>query len=273
MAKSLTISTYPSNNTHNKNAIPIVLLHGWGLNSGVWQPLIALFNEDTRNNYQVITVDLPGFGANSDVEITPYSLTNICQHIDKVIDQPAIYLGWSLGGLIATEMTLNYPDKVLSLITVASTPYFVEQPMSNWPGIKKNILNSFHEQLAKDTEKTIRGFLKIQAMGSPHIRQDLKLITQLVMSHNQPSQQTLDDSLALLSQCDLRQKISAIKKPFLRLYGHNDSLVPKAVIEQINGLVPNSDKHLFEHASHAPFISHLDSFYQVLCAWLDSNRN
>ncbi len=108
-------------------------------------------------------------------------------------------------------------------------------------------------------------------MGSPHIRQDLKLITQLVMAHSLPSQKTLADSLALLSHCDLRLHLSSIKQPFLRLYGHNDSLVPKAVIEHINHLAPNGDLHLFDNASHAPFISHLDDFHQVLVTWLESN--
>ncbi|PKI16465.1 pimeloyl-ACP methyl ester esterase BioH [Colwellia sp. 12G3] len=273
MAKSLKFSTFPPNNTLKKNIIPIVLIHGWGLNSGVWQPLLALFNENKESSYQIITLDLPGFGINSLCDIKPYSLTNICHHIDQVIDQPAIYLGWSLGGLIATEMSLKYPEKVLALITVASSPYFVEKSMENWPGIKANVLDNFHSQLAKDTAKTISGFLKIQAMGSPHIRQDLKLITQLVMELPLPGQKTLADSLALLSHCDLRLQLSSIKQPFLRLYGHNDSLVPKAVIEQISHLAPNGDLHLFEHASHAPFISHLDEFYQVLLTWLDSHFN
>lgn len=273
MAKSLKFSTFSPNNTLKKNVIPIVLLHGWGLNSGVWQPLLELFHANNENNYQLITIDLPGFGINSAVDIKPYSLANICHHIDQVIDQPAIYLGWSLGGLIATEMSFKYPGKVLASITVASSPYFVEQPIDNWPGIKENVLESFHKQLAQDTAKTISRFLKIQAMGSPHIRQDLKLITQLVMAHTLPSQQTLADSLALLSHCDLRQHLSKIKQPLLRLYGHNDSLVPKEVIEKISYLAPNSDQHLFANASHAPFISHLDDFYQVLVVWLDSHFN
>ena len=273
MAKNLTFSTFPPNNTLNKNVIPIVLLHGWGLNSGIWQPLLELFHANNESNYQLITLDLPGFGINSAVDIKPYSLANICHHIEQVIDQPAIYLGWSLGGLIATEMSIKYPEKVLALITVASTPYFVEQSIHNWPGIKENVLESFHKQLAQDTAKTISGFLKIQAMGSPHIRKDLKLITQLVMAHTLPSQHTLADSLALLSHCDLRQHLSSIKQPFLRLYGHNDSLVPKGVIEQINHMAPKSDQHLFDHASHAPFISHLDDFYPVLVTWLESNFN
>ena len=271
MAKSLKISTFPSNNTLNESAIPIVLLHGWGLNSGVWQPLLELFNQDKKHNFQVITVNLPGFGCNSAVDIEPYSLANICYQIEQVIDQPAIYLGWSLGGLIATEMALKYPEKVLALITVASSPYFVEQTNANWPGIKESVLESFHNQLAQDTAKTISGFLKIQAMGSPHIRQDLKLITQLVMAQALPSQKTLTDSLVLLSHCDLRQNLSSITQPFLRLYGRNDSLVPKTVVAKINQLVPNSDQHIFEHASHAPFISHLSDFHLVLTRWLESN--
>lgn len=272
MAKSLIFSTFPSYSTLNNDAIPVVLIHGWGLNSGVWQPLLELFAKQENSKFQLLTIDLPGFGNNASCNIEPYDLVTICQHLKQTIKQPAIYIGWSLGGLIATEMALKYPEQVLGLITVASSPYFVEEKDS-WPGIKDNILNSFHQQLSQDTEKTIKGFLKIQAMGSPHIRQDLKQITQLVMAHALPTKQTLSDSLALLSECDLRENLADIKQPFLRLYGHNDSLVPKAAIKQIKNLAPTSDDFLFENASHAPFISHLDDFYKVLSQWLNRNFN
>ncbi len=269
MAERLIFSTYPPVNESTESAIPLVLIHGWGLNSGVWQPLIELFNKNHNNKYQLITVDLPGFGKNSSIEIEPYSLENICHHIAQTISQPAIYLGWSLGGLVATQMSLSYPEKVRALISVASSPFFLEQSSRNWHGIKSNVLASFHQQLSQDTAKTINGFLKIQAMGSPHIRQDLKHITQLVMAYSLPSKKTLTNSLTLLSDCDLRARLSEVNKPFLRLYGHNDSLVPKAVIEQVNHLVPASDYHIFNHASHAPFISHLDDFYQTVMNWLN----
>lgn len=262
-----TITNEHTSNHHT--ATPVVLLHGWGLNSGVWQPLLSLFKEN--QNYQFITIDLPGFGINGDLDIAPYSLANICNHIDRAIDQPAIYLGWSLGGLVATKMAQQHPSKVLGLITVASSPYFVEQQTSDWPGIKENVLDNFHQQLASDTAKTISGFLKIQAMGSPHIRQDLKLITSLVMEHQLPNRDTLDRSLNLLSQCDLRDELNNIKVPFLRLYGSNDSLVPKAVIERINLLAKSSSQYTFIQASHAPFISHIDEFYTELLSWLNSH--
>ena len=80
MAESLTFTTISTARSarnacaDNKgdNLIPLVLIHGWGLNSGVWQPLIDKFISDENalisQNLELITVDLPGFGKNSHVE-------------------------------------------------------------------------------------------------------------------------------------------------------------------------------------------------------------
>jgi|TARA_R110001583_G_scaffold59932_4_gene178365 pimeloyl-[acyl-carrier protein] methyl ester esterase len=276
MAETLQFSTYLK---PTKQSIPIVLLHGWGLNSGVWQPLIENLATEFTDFFHVITIDLPGFGANVNSKVSPYSLPNICQHIANTIEQPAIYLGWSLGGLVATEMALTYPEKVLGLITVASSPRFIEQRSEVvednvvnkllWPGIKPHVLDVFHQQLQIDAEKTISGFLKLQAMGSPHVRQDIKQISELVFQYDMANKSTLDESLKLLETSDFRLKLIEINQPFLRLYGSADSLVPKSVIRQVAILAENnSEQHIFERASHAPFISHLDDFTQVLTEWL-----
>jgi pimeloyl-[acyl-carrier protein] methyl ester esterase len=45
--------------------------------------------------------------------------------------------------------------------------------------------------------------------------------------------------------------------------------VPKNVIPLVSKLAINSEQQSFNGASHAPFISHADDFYQVLCKWLD----
>lgn len=263
-----------------KQSIPLVLLHGWGLNSAIWQPLIANLPNEFTDVFQVITIDLPGFGENINRNISPYSLANICQHITNTVAQPAIYLGWSLGGLVATEMALRYPDKVLGLITVASSPRFLEQRSQEsdegndvsqliWPGIKPQVLSAFHQQLQIDAEKTISGFLKLQAMGSPHIRQDIKQISELIFQHDMASKSTLDESLKLLEISDYRSKLIDIYQPFLRLYGSADALVPKSIAEQVTTLTDNhSEQHTFTGASHAPFISHPDDFIQVLTNWL-----
>jgi len=255
----------------------LVLIHGWGLNSGIWQPSI----EKLSSSFEVITVDLPGFGINVEHCLANYSLFNVAEQIANAIEEPAIYLGWSLGGLVATQIALTAPSKVLALITVASSPCFIEKEylpkeaeakmaqFDLWPGIKAPLLTSFHRQLANNVQKTLDGFLKIQAMGSPHIREDIKQIRNLVMQYPIPSKKTLDDSLALLETVDLRKQIPKISQPFLRLYGRLDSLVPKNVPDLVTDLASGSEQYIFHQASHAPFISHADDFIEILTQWLD----
>ena len=278
MAETLNISNFPaSHSSNNSQKISIVLIHGWGLNSAVWQPLIDSLPDSFIATFNIITVDLPGFGMNVSTEIQPYSLANICQCINRSIDQPAIYLGWSLGGLVATEMSLRFPAKVLGLVTVASSPRFLEEETIDngdkqeaWPGIKPLVLNAFYKQLQVDTKKTISGFLKIQAMGSPHIRQDIKQISQLVFQHKMANKDTLDKSLKLLETSDYREQLKGIVQPFLRIYGGADSLVPKGVIEKVSKLAATSEQQVIKQASHAPFISHTDEFKTILFDWLAS---
>lgn len=243
--------------------LPLVFIHGWGLNSGVWQPCA----QQLAQHYQVITLDLPGYGENKDVHLPEYSLENIANRIVESIGKPAVYLGWSLGGLVATEIALKFSEQVKGLITVASTPHFVQQ--DNWHGIDPDILALFHRQLEQDTKKTINNFLKIQAMGSPHIRDDIKIIRDLVMQLPMAEKPTLEQSLLLLEQVDQRALLSKISLPFLRTYGRLDGLVPKSAIEDINQLAPLSDRHIFEQSSHAPFISELPEFIKQLSLWLN----
>jgi pimeloyl-[acyl-carrier protein] methyl ester esterase len=255
MAETLKISSQGS-------GLPLVFIHGWGLNSAVWQPSVVALKE----HFEVITVDLPGFGANVEQSLSPYSLAKVAELVQTAIAKPAVYIGWSLGGLVASEIALNFPKQVKALITVASSPCFVEQ--DNWLGIKPEVLALFHRQLAEDTAKTINNFLKIQAMGSPHLRHDIKLLRALVMQFSMPTKSTLDESLQLLETVDHRKKLTSITMPFLRLYGKLDGLVPRQGIEAISALSPNSDIIIFEQASHAPFISHPDEFHQSLISWL-----
>ena len=244
--------------------LPLVFIHGWGLNSAVWQPVLEQLSLD----FQIITVDLPGFGENLAQVQYPYNIEQIAQQIVSAVDKPAVYLGWSLGGLVATQISLTAKGNCLALVTVASSPHFVAK--EDWPGIKPQILADFHQQLSTDIEKTIKSFLKIQAMGSPNIRHDVKLLQSLILKYSIPAQQTLDQSLSLLETVDFRQQLGNISVPFYRLYGRLDTLVPKQVVESID-LYTNSDFYLFDKASHAPFISNSQEFINVVKSWLDSH--
>jgi len=257
MAEKLKISSQGT-------GIPLVFIHGWGLNSAVWQPSVEVL----KDNFEVITVDLPGFGVNIEHTLSPYSLVEVAKLVQQAVAKPAVYIGWSLGGLVASEIALTFPKKVKALVTVASSPCFVER--DNWAGIKPEVLALFHRQLAEDTAKTINNFLKIQAMGSPHLRHDIKLLRDLVMQFSMPTKNTLDESLQLLETVDQRESLVNISMPFLRLYGKLDGLVPRKAIKLITELSPHSDTFVFEQASHAPFISHPEEFHRTLGTWLSA---
>ncbi|WP_281559254.1 pimeloyl-ACP methyl ester esterase BioH [Thalassomonas sp. RHCl1] len=248
--------------TSRGTGIPLVFIHGWGFNSGIWQPLV----EQLADVFTVITVDLPGFGNNADNIPDDYNLEEIARLVQAGVGRPAIYAGWSLGGLVATDIALNFPQQVLGLVTIASSPCFIEK--DDWPGIKPKLLSGFHQQLSENIENTIESFLKIQAMGSPHLRQDLKEIHRLVMQYPLPGRKTLDDSLSLLESSDRRNQLADIRCPFIRLYGRNDVLVPKSIYPLMEVLAPQSEVMVFEGASHAPFISHQDEFCRQLKTWL-----
>jgi pimeloyl-[acyl-carrier protein] methyl ester esterase len=260
MAEKLKISSQGT-------GLPLVFIHGWGLNSAVWQPSV----EALKENFEVITIDLPGFGENIEHTLSPYSLIEVAKLVQQAVAKPAVYIGWSLGGLVASEIALAYPQQVKALVTVASSPCFVER--DNWAGIKPEVLALFHRQLAEDTAKTINNFLKIQAMGSPHLRHDIKLLRELVMQFSMPTKSTLDESLQLLETVDHRESLVKISMPYLRLYGKLDGLVPRKAVKSINELSPRSDVVIFEQASHAPFISHPKEFHHALVAWLSTIFN
>ncbi len=44
-------------------------------------------------------------------------------------------IGWSLGGLLATRIALTTPARIIKLMNVTSSPYFIKE--GDWPGIEK----------------------------------------------------------------------------------------------------------------------------------------
>lgn len=232
----------------------LVLLHGWGLHSGIWE----LITEQLSQQYRLHLIDLPGFGR-SPLPGGDYDLELLTEQVLKVAPEQAHFLGWSLGGLVATNIAINHPYRVTSLITVSSSPRFVQT--EDWPhAMKANIMDSFCRYLEEDYQGTIIRFLAIQAIGSETQKEDIKRLRDTVFVHGVPASKALREGLALLNDVDLRNALNNIEAPFLRLYGRLDSLVPAKAADAIQALAPNSRQFTFPKASHAPFLSHTQQF-------------
>lgn len=245
-----------------ENAKPtLVLIHGWGLNHAIWQPIADALNAD----YQVLALDLPGYGLATRYP-QPYSLEAITDQLAEQIPAQSYVLGWSLGGLVATQLALRYPAKVQSLALVASSPCFLQQP--DWPGMNAQVMQQFAGSLSANLALTVERFLAIQAMGSVTARQDIKQLKHAVLSLPLPCSEVLSAGLEILASTDLRAELSQLKLPLFCCFGRLDSLVPVAITTLLPGIVPAAQICVLAKASHAPFISHQAEFLDWLKHWL-----
>lgn len=236
----------------------LVLLHGWGMNGAVWHGIVPAL----AARYRVHLVDLPGFGNSPLVGEAEYSLPWLAEQVAAILPEQCHLLGWSLGGLVASQLALNHPERLHSLITVASSPCFMAR--DEWPGIAPKVLTGFNQMLAGDFKQTIERFLAIQAMGSEHARDDIRQLRHWLAEHPAPQLAALEAGLGLLADVDLRDELVQLNLPWLRVYGRLDSLVPKASIPLLDERYPASRSVVLEKASHAPFISHPQQFIEII---------
>ncbi|MEG6184977.1 pimeloyl-ACP methyl ester esterase BioH [Enterobacter sichuanensis] len=236
----------------------LVLLHGWGLNAEVWHCI----SEELASHFTLHLVDLPGFGRSRG--FGAMSLDEMARQVLDAAPQNAIWLGWSLGGLVASQIALSQPERVKALVTVASSPCFSAQ--ETWPGIKPDVLASFQQQLSEDFQRTVERFLALQTMGTETARQDARTLKQTVLSLPMPEVEVLNGGLEILKTIDLREPLAALAMPHLRIYGYLDGLVPRKVVPLLDALWPESESQVIAKAAHAPFISHPAEFCSALIA-------
>lgn len=241
----------------------IVILHGWGVNNQVFSPL-----QNALHQYRVHYVDLPGFGLSPNID---GDISQWVQALASQLPQQAIWVGWSLGGLVASQVAIDYPKSVAALVTIASSPCFMAREENgstpSWSGIQPEVLTQFSNQLNRDLSRTVERFLAIQAMGSDNAKSDIQQIKSLVLSKPLPTQQALSQGLDMLAQVDLRPRITQIQQPWLRIWGKLDGLVPRKIITSLPSSNDIKDVVL-NKASHAPFISHPDEFLAHLLPWI-----
>lgn len=245
---------------------PIVFLHGWGMNKQIWQPVLAQLPDNLAQ--RAIALDLPGYGDNNAYK-GGYELEDLADWLAQELKnkQPAIIIGWSLGGLVGQMFATKYPDKIQQLNIVGSTPKFMAS--ENWLGIKPEVLAMFAEQLVQDHKLTIERFLAIQAMGSRSARDDIKHLRKLVTSAAEPNLNALAKGLKILEKEDLRASWPKLEIQTFALFGKLDSLVPYKAIKAMQELKLDLNVEILPKASHAPFISHPSDFMD----WLTKSLN
>lgn len=228
----------------------LVLLHGWGMNAAVWEGI----SRDLGGTAVCRPIELPGHG---DRPFDPRA-RDLWAWADACLEaapERALWLGWSLGGLIALAAALRAPGRVEGLILVTATPRFVQA--ADWsPAMPAGTLRRFHAELASDPATTLARFLTLQVRGSEGARDTLRALRTRAAGRPPPDPGALSLGLRLLREEDLRGRLPDIRCPALWLFGTRDTLVPAAVARRVELLMPGARTSVVQGAAHAPHLSH-----------------
>ena len=241
----------------------LVLLHGWGMNSGVWQTIYPRL----ASYFQVNIIDLPGYGLRCIRE--PKTLSAAAACIADQFSGPVALLGWSLGGLIATQIACDFPETVTHLINLAASPCFIKQ--TNWNGLDPELLDRFQQQLLGDPKRTLERFIGLQTLGTKSGFEDSRFLRKLLEAQPLPSAQVLQRGLGWLQQSDLRANLAQITAPVLMIYGDLDQIVPYQTAQQLDFRHPRSKTYRLAMAGHVPFLSDPDEVSSIVISFLLSN--
>lgn len=241
MSKALSVS-------RSGQGEPVILLHGWGMSASVFDP----FRELLSHRFEVITVDLPGYGQSQWDDSLSFEdqVALIADHVPE-----GMLLGWSMGGLYATEMARQNPNQFNRLILMCSNPCFVCR--ENWAfAVDESVFDAFSQSLEQGWRATIKHFLSLQMLGNPNARQLVRDLMIKLEWAGEPDTSALRFGLDLLKATDTRYVLSQLEIPISMIFGRLDALVPISVAKEISEVNPKIQVESLPDAAHAPFLSH-----------------
>lgn len=245
-----------------KAAPTVVLLHGWGMHSGVWAAFIPLLTPHVH----VRCIDLPGCGRSAGLSL-PSTLVSLAELMIEAMPAQAILVGWSLGGLLAMAMAANYPQQVSHLALMAASPCFVQR--DDWPcAMPPAVFEQFTQDIAQNAEQGLKRFMALQCHGSPSQKQDFRFLQACAAQQSMPSAAALMQGLDWLKGTDGRPWLKKLAMPAHVLLGEHDALVPVSAAPAFNVLRPSATVSVVPGAAHVPFLSHPQACRDALLQWI-----
>ncbi len=216
----------------------LVLLHGWAGGRDCWRSLLPALRPWA--NVTLIDWRPPAVEG---------GLQALAAEILAATPARATYVGWSLGGQVATALATIAPDRVAGLVTIASNPCFTARP--GWPGLPMATLGSFADELAENPLRTLRRFAGLQARGASRER---ALMRELLRGGGDWSEGALATGLQWLADVDTRPGLQRLTCPQLHLLAGTDALVPAQVATSLATMlaeIPDAAVRILDADSHA----------------------
>lgn len=216
----------------------LVLLSGWGIDARIWQPLSPHWPADLT----VRTPDWPGYGDPRQPPLaTPGDLAALAERMAPRLPADAVWVGWSLGALLATRLLDRLPAP-RALVLLGMGPRFCHAE-----GVTRAELTAFRRAFAQRPVATWQHFLHWQLQGEPAPRLAHGRLRERIGAAPSAEHSTLEAGLAQLATLDVDDRLSAPPCPVHRLAGEHDPLLAPAVRSRADRQLAN--------AGHCPMLS------------------
>ena len=224
------------------DAIPVVLVHGFGADLNAWmfnQPALA----ETR---RVVGFDLPGHGGSTKILDKSVDGEGFAADLDRALVALAIdkvhLVGHSMGGAIALVFAQWQPDRVASLTLIA--------PAGLGPEINAAFITGFiRAQRRREMQEVLSLLVHDPALVSRAMVEDVLRYKRL------DGVQAALEAIAAewfpsgSQRLGLAASLDGLTMPAQLIWGRDDHIIPAAHAEALAGRLP---VHILDAAGHLP---------------------
>lgn len=233
----------------------IILLMGIASDAVAWPP--KFLDALVRAGYQVVRYDHRGTGMSDWIENwdsnSAYSLDDMASDGIAVLDaldiKEAHVVGVSMGGMVAQQMTINHPDRVLSLTSIMSSGNIIDPKL---PPISTDIVQEIIKVgLKYGSIKNERNTIKLHIasrmilMGESPYALDVKTLAEQVLYNLRErkgynSQASAQHQAAVLASGSRYEKLQSLETPTLIVHGRSDPFIPIEHGKKCADIIPNA---------------------------------
>jgi 3-oxoadipate enol-lactonase len=252
--------------THG-NGEPLVMISGCGTDSSAWLNQIPALSL----NYHVITFDNRGSGRSDKPDI-PYTVKMMAADVAGLLDSIGIgaahILGYSMGGVIAQEFALNYPERTLTLILSCAYPAGAPDVVLPEPQIMGLMFDP--ETITRLTPLEWSGKLLGCMCSREFLDKHSLLVNEMVArqsEHPTPLHGIMRQVEAMLT-ARTYDRLSKIKAPTLVIGGTADIITPCENLRLLASKIPNAELVILDNLGHGMFIEGAEQTNRVILTFL-----
>ena len=255
---------------------PLVFVHGLSGCWANWLEQLPVLAAERR----VVTLDLPGFGYSPmSTDGTEITISGYARLLDRLLGElgidAAAVVGNSMGGFIAAELAIAFPQRVerLVLISAAGISTTANPAVTRaLPSLRRlqTVLAGTGAWLASKSETVARRARLRDALLYVVARHPGRLPAALAAEQLRGAGKPgFLQGLQAVLDYDIRERLPEIACPTLIVWGDGDRLISVRDADVFEELIPNSRKVIFEDTGHMAMLERPAAFNALLKDFLD----